>query len=322
MTDLSAPQRALHDYLLAYHRPGLSQEGASALTLAGSCDLKRLVELGLVELRYVPIPRAEEPEGAPAVQGPARPRAAAPPAPPSPPAPPREAERRPRWTEERKMAYIAALVEHGSVARANEAVGLPKGSVAAYSPKRGDPAFSAEWDAAVAKHKAPKEEPPRPFVPAPAAGADNQAASDELGGASRADLPRRARNGGDGPLSERPRERPASRRNAAVGEGSEERTDGLGHRGLAPRVAAAPRSRDRVIADHDRHQREQETIDRLKPPMSEDMAADELRRRGFSVNRMSTFGGSSLLWRIDSRRDLSGTDLIAKARAVIERVNA
>jgi hypothetical protein len=61
MTDLTAPQRALHAYLLAYRSHGVPQSATAAMTLAESGDLGRLVELGLVEMRFVPVARAQEP---------------------------------------------------------------------------------------------------------------------------------------------------------------------------------------------------------------------------------------------------------------------
>lgn len=65
MSRINAPQRALHTFLLTYHRAGLTEREVNTLPLAAGCDMRRLVEAGCVEVRYVPVFPSEDqaPEG-------------------------------------------------------------------------------------------------------------------------------------------------------------------------------------------------------------------------------------------------------------------
>lgn len=69
MNQISGAQRTLHSFLLAYHRTGLAKADAAQLPIAASCDLERLIEVDLVELRFVPIAGAQTTDDEPTFIG-------------------------------------------------------------------------------------------------------------------------------------------------------------------------------------------------------------------------------------------------------------
>jgi len=297
MTDLSTPQRALLDFLLAYHPAGLTTDQKGSLPEAARCDLDALRERGLVELRFVPIrvscgapelqPRFDEvaapapPPAPPLAVGTERlrrkPRAArsAPTPAPLPPEKARTWGRPSSWTRAAKERFLVALERGDGIRDALVAAGFPPESRGGgYNVKHQDPEFSRRWDRALAARKSPAKLTP------PALAAEAQDAPEPL----QSDQPE-----ADPPAIAPPR-RPRRPTAAEISEAALER------------------------------QKEQARIEALRPPMDVDEARLTLQRKGRVVHRASVTGGRNDRWIVSGfPEEIDDTMLIAEAKRVEER---
>ena len=171
MNELSGRQRALLDFLAAYHPDGFGPAERNELPEVVLADLDALIECGDVQVRFVPQPRLpadveariermvpvarDVVDAAPREARPAPPQAKA----KAPPAAKRGGSKS-GWDAERKATFFEILAATGNARKAEAAVGAGTGS--AYYHRTNDAAFREVWDEALAKFRGerPAKAPP------------------------------------------------------------------------------------------------------------------------------------------------------------------